>query len=220
MAGGNQDSDDRRITAIMQIAESLAGDEVRDGYTFIGAATSGAFRFKWVARELEDGRFVVDETVGAGTVAVSSRPIPREEVLPYINERRQRIQRRIDDVKRELASVAVALPPVPLKQADWPRPTDPVPPVEIPEDSDPSDATAEDEEEESLAGAGDKPASEPAPAPALAETGLSPAAPAPPKTPAETPALAAAERPSSPIPKTERDPDEIFEEIRRMLQES
>ncbi|MEZ5765663.1 MAG: hypothetical protein R3D69_16405 [Xanthobacteraceae bacterium] len=85
----------------MQIAESLAGDEVHDGYTVIGAASSGAFRFKWMAREVEDGRFIVHETVGAGTVAVSSQPMPREEVVGYISERRQRIQRRIDDVKRD-----------------------------------------------------------------------------------------------------------------------
>ena len=51
MTGGSRDGDDQRIDAIMQIAESLAGDEVHDGYTVIGAASSGAFRFKWMARE-------------------------------------------------------------------------------------------------------------------------------------------------------------------------
>ncbi|MDQ8727943.1 hypothetical protein [Bradyrhizobium sp. LHD-71] len=96
---------EERIEEIIRIAESLAADDVRDGYTRIGPATSGAFRFKWVARLQEDGRFVVDETVGSGTVAVTSRPLPKDEVLPYIDERQRRIQAKVDDVKRELAAV-------------------------------------------------------------------------------------------------------------------
>lgn len=114
---------------------------------------------------MEEGRFIVDETVGAGTVAVSSQPMPREEVLPYIDDRRQRIQRRIDDIKRELASVAVVLPPVPLKQADWPRPTDPAPPVEILREFVPSDAVAgEISADAALAPASEPESAEPAPA--------------------------------------------------------
>lgn len=202
MTGGSRDGDDQRIDAIMQIAESLAGDEVHDGYTVIGAASSGAFRFKWMAREVEDGRFIVHETVGAGTVAVSSQPMPREEVVGYISERRQRIQRRIDDVKRELAGAAIVLPPVPLKQADWPRPVDPPPPVEVSQEFAPSDVP-DDETPAEIALA---PVSKAEPAPAE---------PAPAKTTSETKSAAAGQ-----APKTERDPEEIFEEIRRMLQES
>jgi hypothetical protein len=207
MTGASRDGDDQRISTIMQIAESLAGDEVHDGYTVIGAASSGAFRFKWVAREVEDGRFIVHETVGAGTVAVSSQPMPREEVVGYISERRQRIQRRIDDVKRELAGAALVLPPVPLKQADWPRPVDPPPPVEVSEEFAPSDAPGDETPAETAFAPVSK--SESAP------VTPSPSAPAPAKTPSETKSAAAGT-----APKTERDPEEIFEEIRRMLQES
>jgi hypothetical protein len=205
MAGENPDGDDQRISAIMQIAESLAGDEVHDGYTVIGAASSGTFRFKWLAREVEDGCFVVHETVGAGTVAVSSQPMPREEVPAYINERRQRIQRRIDDVKRDLAGMEMVLPPVPLKQADWPRPVDPPPLVEVFEEFALSDAAAEQDSAEA--------ASEP-------ESAANEPVPSVAKILAETEGTAAGETASSSIPKTERDPEEIFDEIRRMLQET
>ncbi|WP_204278522.1 hypothetical protein, partial [Enterobacter kobei] len=69
----------------MEIAESLASDDVQDGYSKVGPVSSDAFRFKWTARELDDGRFVVDETIGGGSVAVSSRPMSREAVQPYID---------------------------------------------------------------------------------------------------------------------------------------
>jgi hypothetical protein len=108
MASGDNDGrngSEREIEAIIQIAEQLAADDVRDGYTHIGPATSGAFRFKWTVRVRDDGRFVVEETVGSSTVAVASKPLVKDEVLPYIDERQRRIQAKVDDVKRELASI-------------------------------------------------------------------------------------------------------------------
>jgi hypothetical protein len=104
MASGDKNTE-QRIEAIIQIAGQLAADDVRDGYTQFGPATSGAFRFKWTARLQDDGRFVVEETVGSGTVAVCSRPLPKDEVLPYIEERQRRIQAKVDEVKRELAGI-------------------------------------------------------------------------------------------------------------------
>src|SRR5688572_1312166 len=47
----DRDGTEATIQAVIQLAEQLAGDDVRDGYTHIGAATSGAFRFKWTARQ-------------------------------------------------------------------------------------------------------------------------------------------------------------------------
>jgi hypothetical protein len=108
----DKESDDRRIAAIMAIAESLATDDVQDGYSQAGPVTSDAFRFKWTARELEDGRFVVDETIGGGTVAVSSRPMPKEAVQAYIEDRQRQIEAKIENTKRELDSLqSLGLPP-------------------------------------------------------------------------------------------------------------
>ena len=101
----SRDEGEQRIEAIIQIAGQLAADDVRDGYARIGPATSGAFRFKWTARLQDDGRFVVHETIGSGTVAVKSRPLSKDEVLPYIDERQRRIQAKVDEVKRELAGI-------------------------------------------------------------------------------------------------------------------
>lgn len=106
MTSGNDNSrDEQRIEAVMHLAEQLAADDVRDGYTYIGPASSGAFRFKWTARLQSDGRFIVEETVGSGNVAVKSRPIARDEVLAYIDGRHRRLQAKVDEVKRELVDI-------------------------------------------------------------------------------------------------------------------
>ena len=106
MAPGNDgDGTEQRLEEILQIAEQLAHNDVHDGYTHIGHATSGAVRFKWTARLQADGRFVVDETVGSGVVPVRSRPLSKEEVQSYIDARQRRIQVKIDEVKRELAGI-------------------------------------------------------------------------------------------------------------------
>lgn len=116
--------EDRRIAEVMQIAESLAiGErqvsEVHDGYTRIGSATHGSFRFKWVAREQADGRYIIDETVGIGTVAVQSRPIPKDDVLAYIDERQRLHFQKVESVRQEWATTEkLSQPPVPVDRVD------------------------------------------------------------------------------------------------------
>lgn len=128
MAGGDKENDDRRIAQIMEIAESLASDDVHDGYSRTGPITSDAFRFKWTARELDDGRFVVDETIGAGSVAVSSRPMSKEAVPAYIEERQRQIQAKIEDTKRELMRLQE---PLELPQPSTPAQSDEPDPLQM-----------------------------------------------------------------------------------------
>lgn len=128
MASGDKENDDRRIAQIMEIAESLASDDVHDGYSRTGPVTSDAFRFKWTVRELDDGRFVVDETIGGGSVAVSSRPMSKEAVQPYIEERQRQIQVKIEDTKRELMMLQE---PLELPQSSTPAPSDEPDPLQM-----------------------------------------------------------------------------------------
>jgi len=104
-SGPNNGGEEQRIEAVMNLAEQIAADDVRDGYTRIGPASSGAFRFKWVARLQSDGSFIVDETIGSGNVAVKSRSMPRDRVLSYIEGRQRRIQGKVDEIKRELVDM-------------------------------------------------------------------------------------------------------------------
>lgn len=128
MTTGDKENDDRRIAQIMEIAESLASDDVQDGYSKVGPVSSDAFRFKWTARELDDGRFVVDETIGGGSVAVSSRPMSREAVQPYIDERQRQIQAKIEDTKRELLKIQE---PFELLPQTAPSPSDEPDPLQM-----------------------------------------------------------------------------------------
>jgi hypothetical protein len=101
----DRDGSEARIQAVIHLAEQIAADDVRDGYTHIGAATSGAFRFKWTVRQQADGRYFVEETIGSSGVAVRSLPMLKADVLPYIEQRQRGIQAKVDAVKRELASI-------------------------------------------------------------------------------------------------------------------
>ena len=71
----DRDGSEARIQAVIHLAEQIAADDVRDGYTHIGAATSGAFRFKWTVRQQADGRYFVEETIGSSGVAVRTLPL-------------------------------------------------------------------------------------------------------------------------------------------------
>lgn len=114
--------EERRIAEVMQIAESLAVGErqigdIHDGYTRLGSATHGSFRFKWVAHEQEDGRYKVDETVGSSMVAVTSPPMPKSEVLPFIDERQRLHFQKIEDLRREWSAGQKPAPaPAPVEK--------------------------------------------------------------------------------------------------------
>jgi hypothetical protein len=101
----NHDGTEARIQAVIHLAEQIAADDVRDGYTHIGAATSGAFRFKWTARQQPDGRFIVEETIGSSNVAVRSPLMLKADVQSWIEGRQRQIQSKVDAVKRELAGI-------------------------------------------------------------------------------------------------------------------
>ncbi len=103
--GHDRDGTEARIQAVIHLAEQIAADDVRDGYTHIGAATSGAFRFKWTARQQADGRFLVEETIGSSHVAVRSPPMLKGDVQSWIEARQRGIQSKVDAVKRELAGI-------------------------------------------------------------------------------------------------------------------
>src|SRR3954466_6236882 len=58
--------------------------EVPDGYSKFGPGPFDAIRMKWTARRLNEGWYVVDETIGA-SIAKTSEPMPPDRVIAYID---------------------------------------------------------------------------------------------------------------------------------------
>lgn len=73
-----------------------------DGYTRLGPGPLDAIRFRWTARRDDDGQYFVDETVGSHSRPVSSGPMPREDVVAFINARESAARERFQTLKRQM----------------------------------------------------------------------------------------------------------------------
>lgn len=73
-----------------------------DGYTRLGPGPLDAIRFRWTARRDEDGQYFVDETIGSHSRPVSSGPMPRHEVVGFINDRESAARERFQSLKRQM----------------------------------------------------------------------------------------------------------------------
>ncbi|QUS40003.1 hypothetical protein RPMA_15080 [Tardiphaga alba] len=73
-----------------------------DGYTRLGPGPLDAIRFRWTARRDEDGQYFVDETIGSHSRPISSGPMPRHEVVEFINAREGAARERFQSLKRQM----------------------------------------------------------------------------------------------------------------------
>jgi hypothetical protein len=73
-----------------------------DGYTRLGPGPLDAIRFRWTARRDEDGRYFVDETIGNHSRPLTSGPMPRHEVVTFINARESASRERFQSLKRQM----------------------------------------------------------------------------------------------------------------------
>lgn len=73
-----------------------------DGYTRLGPGPLDAIRFRWTARRDEDGQYFVDETIGSHSRPISSGPMPRDAVVPFINDRESSARERFQSLKRQM----------------------------------------------------------------------------------------------------------------------
>lgn len=73
-----------------------------DGYTRAGPGPLDAIRFRWTARRDEDGRYYVDETIGPSSRSIESGPMPREDVVHFIDERERVARERFQTLKRDM----------------------------------------------------------------------------------------------------------------------
>lgn len=73
-----------------------------DGYTRLGPGPLDAIRFRWTARRAEDGRYFVDETIGMNSRPMSSGPMPRDQVIAFIDARESAARERFQTLKRQM----------------------------------------------------------------------------------------------------------------------
>jgi len=83
-----------------------------DGYTRLGPGPLDAIRFRWTARRDEDGQYFVDETIGSHSRPITSGPMPREDVVTFINGRESAARERFQNLKRQM-TLSRAPEPVP-----------------------------------------------------------------------------------------------------------
>lgn len=74
-----------------------------DGYSKNGPGPFNALRVKWTARAASNGRYVVDETIGDRSTAISSAPMTGEAAIQFIGEREQAARQRFEHLKNEMA---------------------------------------------------------------------------------------------------------------------
>jgi hypothetical protein len=74
-----------------------------DGYSKSGPGPLDAIRFRWTARRDSDGNYFVDETIGANSRPVTSGPMPKEDIVQFIDERERETRRRFDAIKSGMA---------------------------------------------------------------------------------------------------------------------
>lgn len=72
------------------------------GYTRSGPGPLDAIRFKWTARRDDNGEYFVDETIGEQSRAVSSGPLPEDEVIAFVDARVRDARDRFDRLKDDM----------------------------------------------------------------------------------------------------------------------
>lgn len=73
-----------------------------DNYVKIGPGPLDAIRFRWAARRDENGQYFVDEMIGPNSRPMTTGPMPKHEVIDFINAKASAAQSRFDALKREM----------------------------------------------------------------------------------------------------------------------
>jgi len=90
------------VEAEAQPEPEVAAEPDVDTYHKFGPGPLEELRFKWSARRAEDGRYYVDETIGAKSLPISSGPMPKEAVIAFIDEREREARQRFENLRRKI----------------------------------------------------------------------------------------------------------------------
>ena len=84
------------------VPEPVAPEVDVDSYSKLGPGPLDAIRFRWAARRGDDGQYYVDETIGQNSRPLVLGPMPRHEVVGFIDAREANARRRFDALKSEM----------------------------------------------------------------------------------------------------------------------
>ena len=73
-----------------------------DSYSRLGPGPLDAIRFRWTARRGDAGLYFVDETIGPNSRPLALGPMPRHEVVGFIDAREASARRRFEALKGEM----------------------------------------------------------------------------------------------------------------------
>ncbi|MCK7476107.1 MAG: hypothetical protein MZV49_27395 [Rhodopseudomonas palustris] len=85
---------DDQTPATPAVSSVAMSDEEIEGYSRSGPGPLDLLRFSRTARRDEDGAFYVDETIGFASRPISTGPLPRDQVIAFIDERARQAQER------------------------------------------------------------------------------------------------------------------------------
>ena len=74
-----------------------------DGYYKIGPGPMAAIRFKWTVRRAENGDYFVDETIGEGSAAITSGPMPNDAAIKFVDDREREARTRFEQLRAEMS---------------------------------------------------------------------------------------------------------------------
>lgn len=84
------------------VFEPVAPEIDVNSYSKLGPGPLDAIRFRWTARRGDDGQYYVDETIGPNSRPLVLGPMPRHEVVGFIDAREASARRRFDALKNEM----------------------------------------------------------------------------------------------------------------------
>jgi hypothetical protein len=97
------------VPAHAETVSHAAPDHSIDGYSRSGPGPLDSLRFKWTARRGTDGEYYVDETIGHASRPISSGPIPRDQVIAFIDERESAARQRFEALRSDMIRGAAEL---------------------------------------------------------------------------------------------------------------
>ena len=96
------DAGDQCVTAGPTVEEKPLPDI--DGYSKYGPGPLESLRFRWTARHDGHGNYYVDETIGTMSRPISTGPMPRDEVVAYIDERAREARAQYEALRIQILS--------------------------------------------------------------------------------------------------------------------